>query len=391
MNPLTISAILIAVSLLQGIPLKGEQMTEKKNAISARGKESSEMKPTGIGRSVFGKTKDGATVELYVLTNSKGMTAKIMTYGATVTQLIVPDRNGKSGDVTLGFDNLDQYLATQPYFGAIVGRVANRIAKGKFILNGTEYTLAANNGPNHLHGGLKAFDKVVWKAKPVSSAEGQSVEFSYLSVDGEEGYPGNLTCKVVYTLTKDNELKIDYTATTDKPTPVNLTNHAYFNLAGAGTGDVLGHELMLVAQRFTPVDDSLIPSGQITAVKDTPMDFTKPARIGSRINQVKGGYDLNYVLDSGGSKAPVLAARVHEPKSGRVMEVYTTEPGVQFYTGNFLDGTISGIGGIYKKHSGFCLETQHFPDAVHHPNFPSIILTPGQVYRATTIYKFSVQ
>jgi aldose 1-epimerase len=300
-------------------------------------------------------------------------------------------RSGKPGNVVLGFDNFDQYLAPNPYFGAIVGRVGNRIAKGQFKLNGVEYKLAINNGPNHLHGGLIGFDKVVWNAKPVASSEGLSVEFDYLSRDGEEGYPGNLSCKVVYSLTEDNCLKIDYTATSDKPTPVNLTNHSYFNLAGPGSGDILGHELKLVAQRYTPVDDTLIPTGEIASVKNTPMDFTKPVKIGARIDKVKGGYDHNYVLDSGGSKTAVLAARVREEKTGRIMEVLTTQPGVQFYTGNFLDGTISGMGGPYKKQYGFCLETQHFPDSVNHPNFPSIILEPGQTYRQTTIYKFSAE
>ncbi len=381
------SALAIALFFLQGVPSKGGHMTQKKGTTAGQ-KETGSALPAGIARSAFGKTKDGTPVELYTLSNSKGVTVKLMTYGATVTQIIVPDRNDKPGDVVLGFDNLKQYLSTQPYFGAIVGRVGNRIAKGRFKLNGVEYKLALNDGPNHLHGGLKGFDKVVWKAKPAASSKGPSVEFTYLSPDGEEGYPGNLSCKVVYTLTDSNELIIDYTATTDKATPVNLTNHAYFNLAGAGSGDILGHELMLAARRYTPVDSTLIPTGEIASVTNTPMDFTKPEKIGSRIAQVKGGYDHNYVLDSGGSRTPALAARVSESKTGRILEVYTTEPGIQFYTGNFLDGTISGIGGVYKQHYGFCLETQHFPDSVNHPNFPSVILTPGKTYRTTTIYKF---
>ncbi|HYK88807.1 MAG TPA: aldose epimerase family protein [Acidobacteriota bacterium] len=382
----TLSAIVIFLCVLQGIQVKGEQRTEKKKTLPA-----GQPGLKGITRTAFGKTGEGKAVELYALTNSQGMSAKIMTYGATVTELIVPDRNGKLGDVILGFNNLDGYLAAQPYLGAIVGRVGNRIAKGRFRLDSVEYKLATNNGPNHLHGGIKGFDKAVWSARPVSTPVGPSVEFIYLSKDGEEGYPGNLSCKVVYTLMESNELRIDYTATTDKPTPVNLTNHAYFNLAGPGTGNVLDHELMLVAQHYTPVDDSLIPTGEIASVVNTPMDFTKPAKIGLRIAKVKGGYDHNYVLDSGGSKTPVLAARVHDSKSGRVMEVYTTQPGVQFYTGNFLDGTIAGIGGAYKQHYGFCLETQHFPDSVNHPNFPSVVLIPGQTYSQTTIYKFAVK
>jgi aldose 1-epimerase len=373
----TFSALLISLCFSQGVQIRGDQMSRRKDA--------------GISRSAFGKTREGAAVELYTLTNSKGMKAKIITYGAIVTELIVPDRAGKAGDVVLGFDNLDQYLAPNPYFGAIVGRVGNRIAKGRFRLGSVEYKLATNDGPNHLHGGLKGFDKVVWKAKPAATVDGPSLELSYLSPDGEEGYPGNLSCKVVYTLTEENAVRIDYTATTDKPTPVNLTNHAYFNLAGPGSGDILDHELMIAARRYTPVDDTLIPTGEIASVANTPMDFTKPMTIGARIAQVKGGYDHNYVLDSGGSKTPVLAARVREKKTGRVMEVYTTQPGVQFYTGNFLDGTISGIGGAYRQHYGFCLETQHFPDSVHHSNFPSVILNPGETYRQTTTYKFSVE
>ncbi len=383
------SATLISLILVLGIQARGEKMAGKKDVTIAGQKQAGGGAPAGISRSVFGKTRDGAVIELYTLVNSKGMTVKIMTYGAIVTEIIVPDRRGRPGDVVLGFDNFDQYLAPNPYFGAIVGRVGNRIANARFVLNGTEYKLAANDGPNQLHGGLKGFDKVIWKAKPIASPVGTAVEFRYMSPDGEEGYPGNLDCTVVYALTEANELKIDYTATTDKPTPVNLTNHSYFNLAGAGNGDVLGHEMMLVARRYTPVDDGLIPTGEIASVTGTPMDFTKPARIGARIDRVKGGYDHNYVLDSGGSNTPVLAARAREPKSGRVMEVYTTQPGIQFYTGNFLDGSLSGIGGVYKKHGGFCLETQHFPDSVHHPSFPSVILSPGQTYRETTLYKFA--
>jgi aldose 1-epimerase len=349
-----------------------------------------------VKKETFGKTADGVTVDLYTLTNDAGMTAKIMTYGAILTELDVPDRDGKVGDVVLGFDNLKDYLERNPHFGSTVGRVANRIAKGKFTLDGKEYTLAINNGPNSLHGGRQGFDKRIWKARPETAPNGASVELSYVSKDGEEGYPGNLTVRVVYTLTSNNFLRIDYSATTDKATPVNLTNHSYFNLAGAKTGDILDHELMIAAEKYTPADDTLIPTGEIKPVKNTPLDFTEPHKIGERIGQLKdfpgGGYDHNYVLNQGGKEEVALAARVSESKTGRIMEVYTTEPGVQFYTGNYLDGKLTGRGGVvYKKHAGFCLEAQHFPDAVHHDNFPSIILKPGETYRQTTIYKFAAK
>jgi aldose 1-epimerase len=353
------------------------------------GKEKARVK-----KEAFGKTPEGVVVDLYTLTNTSGVTAKIMTYGAILTELDVPDRAGKMGDVVLGFDHLKDYLAGHPYFGATVGRVANRIAKGKFTLDGKEYTLAVNNKPNALHGGLKGFDKVVWKAQPVTTPDGAAVKFTYVSKDGEEGYPGTLTATVVYTLTNENALRLDYTATTDKATPVNLTNHSYFNLAGAKSGDILGHELTLAADKYTPADDTLIPTGEIKPVKDTPLDFTKPKRIGERIEQLKGepgGYDHNFVLNSEG-KQLARAATVREPKSGRIVEMFTTEPGVQFYTGNFLDGKQTGRGGVaYKKHCGFCLEAQHFPDSVNHANFPSMILQPGKTYKQTTIYKFSAK
>jgi aldose 1-epimerase len=343
---------------------------------------------SSIQKSSFGKLPDGTAVDLFALTNSSGLVARISNYGTIITELHVPDRNGKLGDVVLGFDNLGQYLKGHPYFGCTVGRVANRIAKGKFSLDGKTYTLAVNNGPNHLHGGLKGFDKMVWKAEPQAGA---SVKFSYTSADGEEGYPGKLEVTVVMALTDANELRIDYTATSDKPTPINLTNHSYFNLAGQG--EVLGHELMVAADHFTPTDATLIPTGEIKSVKGTPLDFTTPKTLGSRISELSNeerGYDHNFVLNNGG-KALALAARVHEPKSGRVMEVHTTEPGVQLYTANYLDGSLTGKGGIvYRKHSAFCLETQHYPDSVNKPNFPSTILRPGQTYRQTTVHKFAV-
>jgi aldose 1-epimerase len=345
-----------------------------------------------IQKSDFGKTADGTAVDLYTLTNTNGMAAKIMTYGGIITQLRTPDRAGKMGDVVLGFSDLDGYLKGSPYFGALIGRVGNRIAKGKFTLDGKEYTLAVNNGPNALHGGIKGFDKVVWTASPSLTPDGPALKLDYTSPDGEEGYPGTLKCTVVYTVTHENELKIDYSATTDKPTPINLTNHSYFNLAGSG--DIFGHVLYLRARRYTPVDDTLIPTGKILPVKGTPMDFTTPHPIGDRLIEVGGdpvGYDHNYVLNSGGREF-ALAARVCEPTSGRIMEVYTDQPGVQFYTGNFLDWTLAGKGGwLYGKHEAFCLETQHFPDSVNHPNFPSTILRPGHTYHTVTCYKFSAK
>jgi aldose 1-epimerase len=343
-----------------------------------------------IKKQAFGKTEDGKDVDLYTLTNANGLKAEIMTYGGIVTTLQVPDRNGNLADIVLGYDALDEYIKNNPYFGALVGRCGNRIGKGKFTLDGVEYTLATNNGPNHLHGGIKGFDKVVWDAEPMENETGVGLKLTYLSRDGEEGYPGNLNCTVIYTLTNDNELKISYEAETDKPTVLNLTHHSYFNLAGHGSGDILGHELMLTADNFTPVDEGLIPTGEIKPVKGTLMDFTKPTVIGARIAQVEGGYDHNYVLDnSDGSLA--LAASVYEPKSGRLMEISTTEPAIQFYSGNFLDGSNKGKGAVYNKHDGFCLETQHFPDSPNKPKFPSVVLRPGEKYTHLTVHKFSAK
>ena len=328
----------------------------------------------------FGKTPEGVVVKLFTLRNAKGLSAKVMTYGAIITEIKVPDRNGAVTNVLLGADSFDQYRKGFPASAAVIGRFANRIARARFTLDGVEYKLAANNGPNHLHGGRKGFAQVLWQSKALPAGQREAaVQFAYVSKDGEEGYPGNLTVKVTYTITDDNELRIDYEATTDKATPVNLTNHAYFNLAGSG--DVLDHELWLSADRYTPADDELIPTGEIASVKGTPLDFTTPTRIGARIDQLKpkpGGYDHNFVLNSDG-KTLVLAARASEPKSGRVMEVRTTEPGMQLYTGNHL------------KHGGVCLETQHYPDSVNRPNFPSAILRPGQTFKSATTFAFSVQ
>ena len=349
-----------------------------------------------ISKQAFG-TADGQAVELFTLTNARGAEAKIMTYGGVLVSLKIPDRQGKLADVVLGCENLEGYLKQTAFFGAIVGRYGNRIGKGKFSLNGHEYSLARNNGENHLHGGLKGFDKVIWSVKEIKGKAGVGLALSYVSKDGEEGYPGTMRVTVVYTLTNSNELKIDYAATTDKDTVVNLTHHSYFNLAGAGEGNILGHELMLNANRFTPVDDGLIPTGELQSVIGTPMDFLRPAKIGSRIENkdqqltIGRGYDHNWVLNRKGA-GPGLAARVYEPTSGRVMEVYTTEPGIQFYTGNFLDGTITGKGGkVYQQRYGFCLETQHFPDSPNKPRFPSTVLKPGHPYKSTTTFKFSTR
>ncbi|MCX6995887.1 MAG: galactose mutarotase [Kiritimatiellaeota bacterium] len=344
----------------------------------------------------FGTTKDGQAVERFTLKNKNGAEMQVMNFGAIVLSLKVPDRHGQLADVVLGCDQLSDYETKTPYFGAVVGRYGNRIAKGQFTLDGQTYTLATNNGPNALHGGLKGFDKVVWKAKALQTSAEPAVEFTYASKDGEEGYPGKLAVKMVYTLTDKNEFKIQYTATTDKPTVVNITHHSYFNLAGAGHGDILGHEMMINADRFTPVDVTLIPTGELRPVKDTPMDFTKPLAIGARVNQTDeqlkfgGGYDHNWVINQKQAGELTAAVRVAEPKSGRVLEVLTTEPGVQFYCGNFLDGTITGKGGqVYKHRYGFCLEPQHFPDSPNHANFPACVLRPGQTYQQTTIYRFS--
>jgi aldose 1-epimerase len=348
------------------------------------------VKKMSIKKQAFGKTGDGKDVDLYTLTNANGLKTEIMTYGGIVRILEVPDRDGNLGDIVLGYDSLDEYIENNPYFGALVGRCGNRIAKGKFTLDGVEYTLATNNGPNHLHGGVKGFDKVVWDAEPMEDETSVGLKLTYLSKDGEEGYPGNLKCTVIYTLTNDNELKVSYEAETDKATVVNLTHHSYFNLAGHGSGDILAHELMLAADNFTPVDEGLIPTGEIKPVKGTLMDFTRPMPIGARIDQVRGGYDHNFVLNnSGGSLA--LAASVYEPNTGRVMEIFTTEPAIQFYSGNFLDGSNKGKGAVYNKHNGFCLETQHFPDAPNKPGFPSIVLKPGDKYTHLTVHKFSAK
>jgi len=349
-------------------------------------------------KQVFGKTEDGQSVDLYTLKNKNGVEARITNYGATLVSLRVPDREGKIDDVLLGYDTLEGYVQDKAYFGATVGRYSNRIAHGKFVLDGATYTLALNNGPNTLHGGLKGFNKHVWQTEDVSSNAGQSLALTYESKDGEEGYPGTLSVKVAYTLTDNNDLRIEYAATTDNDTVINLTNHSYFNLAGQGNGDILNHQLLLRANRFTPVDESLIPTGELRPVSNTPFDFTKMTVIGARIDQddqqlkFGKGYDHNWVLDHEKNGELEMAAQAYSPSSGRMLEVWTTEPGVQFYTGNFLDGTVRGKGGkAYERRSAFCLETQHFPDSPNHPSFPSTILRKGQHFKSTTIYRLSVR
>ncbi|HEY6268053.1 MAG TPA: aldose epimerase family protein [Candidatus Acidoferrum sp.] len=346
----------------------------------------------------FGKTPDGQPADLYVLTNKSGAEASITNFGGALVTLKMPDRNGKLADIILGYDGADGYAADKSYFGALVGRYGNRIGHAQFVLDGKTYTLAKNNGENSLHGGIKGFNKALWTAKILHAKGGQSLELGYVSKDGEEGFPGNLKVTVIYTLTDANALKIDYTATTDKKTVVNLTNHAYFNLAGQGSGDILGHLMMIPADQFTPVDAGLIPTGELRDVMGTPFDFRKPTAIGARIDEADeqlrlgGGYDHNFVLRMHMDHGESLAARVVEPTSGRVMEVWTTEPGIQFYTGNFLDGKTVGKGGAtYPKRSAFCLETQHFPDSPNQPKFPSVVLTPGETYHTVTTYKFSAE
>ena len=347
-----------------------------------------------IGAADFGAV-EGKPVKLYTLTNASGAQAAITDYGGIVVSLLVPDREGRLGDVVLGYDALDAYVADTPYFGALIGRYGNRIANGSFTLNGETFTLAKNNGPNALHGGVKGFDKVVWEAAPTAAGDGLALD--YVSADGEEGYPGKLSVKVVYTWTDDNELRIAYEAVTDKPTVVNLTNHSYFNLKDAGASSALGHDVVINADRYTPIDETLIPTGELAAVEGTPFDFRQAAAIGARIDEdheqlrFGGGYDHNYALNRGGEGLE-LAVTVYEPESGRVMEVLTEEPGVQFYSGNFLDGHHVGKGGVaYERRSGFCFETQHFPDSPNQPEFPSTVLNPGETYGTTTVYRFSTR
>ena len=354
------------------------------------------MQRAGVSRAPFGQLPDGRRVELFTLTNPQGIEVRAMTYGAIITSIRTPDLNGTQADIVLGFDSLSGYLAGSPYFGAIVGRYANRIAGGRFTLDGVIYQLARNNGPNSLHGGDRGFDKVLWNAEPFQNDSAMGVTFRYESPDGEEGYPGTVRVQVIYTLTATNELSVDYEATTDKATPINLSQHTYWNLHGEGRGDILDHVLTLNASEFTPVDSTLIPTGLIASVAGMPFDFRRSTAIGARINESNEqlrfgkGYDHNWVIDRDSQGTLVLAARLEDPVSGRRLEISTTEPGVQFYTGNFLDGSLKGKGGRpYGHRTGLCLETQHFPDSPNHANFPSTILRPGQRYQSRTEFVFS--
>jgi aldose 1-epimerase len=366
-------------------------------AMTVVGTSMAAAQPRGVTKQAWGKTAAGEAVDLYTLTNAKGASVQIATLGGTVVSVKVPDRSGALSNVVLGFDSLDGYLGPHPFFGVLVGRYGNRIGNARFTLDGKTYTLAKNNGENSLHGGRKGFDKYVWKAREVASPDGVAVELIHVSPDGDEGFPGTLSATVRYTWTDANGLRIDYTATTDKPTVINLTNHSYFNLSAGTAATVLDHTMQLAADKFTPVDKGLIPTGELRAVAGTPFDFRTARRVGELIDkdeeQIKfgGGYDHNFVLDQPANNSMRLAARVTEPTSGRMMEVTTTEPGVQFYTGNFLDGSIKGRGGKpYVKRSGLCLETQHYPDSPNKPAFPSVVLRPGQTYKTSTQYTFGV-
>lgn len=344
---------------------------------------------SSVNQELFGTLEDGREAQLYTLTNANGMEVQITNYGGIVTSIMVPDNEGELENVVLGFDDLAKYEGEHPYFGAIIGRYGNRIANGVFEVDGAKYELATNDGNNHLHGGDQGFDKVLWEAE---ISDENSLSLSYLSEDGEEGYPGNLEITVVYSLTDENELEIEYTATTDKATPVNLTNHSYFNLSGNPTNTILSHELEIDAQYYTPVNDELIPTGEIAPVEGTPFDFTEPHEIGARIDQVEGGYDHNFVLRREPSDSLFLAATLYSPESGREMNVFTMEPGLQFYSGNFLDGSLSAPDGTpYEKHAGLCLETQHFPNSPNEPDFPSTVLQPGEEYHTVTVYQFSTR
>ena len=393
----TIGAAMVCAAVLTGCSGSDTAPSEPEPAPAPQeegGAAVSEHSGLSVEKAEFGTSPSGETVEVFTLKNGLGVTAQIIEWGGILHSLEVPDKAGNSVDILLGCDTVDCYNEKSPYFGATTGRYANRIAKGKFILDGTEYTLATNNDPNHLHGGNVGFDKVMWEGKAVEGSGFVGVELTFTSPDGDEGYPGTLTNKVVYTLNDGNELKVYFESTTDKPTVINLTNHAYYNLAGHDSGTILDHELMIAAASYTPTDDTFITTGAIDPVAGTPLDFTTAKPIGQDIAQISGdpgGYDHNFVLDHKGESL-ALAARVKDPKSGRVMEIWNDEPGIQFYTGNFLDGSFEGKGGtVYQKNNGFCLESQKYPDSPNHPNFPSPVLRPGETYEHTIVMKFSAE
>ena len=375
------------ISVLAGIAVCGVLLASCTDLLGPR--REIVVRPS-VGRAPYGELPDGGSVDVYTLTNTRGMQVKLLNYGAIVASVEVPDRHGNLADVTLGYDNVEGWARNPAHFGATIGRYANRIAKGTFTLDGQTYKLTTNSGENHLHGGAKGFHKVLWNAQPIQTPITAGVRFTHLSKDGEEGYPGNLNATVAYTLTNNNELKIEFSAAVDKPTIVNLAHHSYWNLAGPKASDVLGHILTIYADQYTPVDKGQIPTGELKPVLDTPFDFTTPTPIGKRIAETGGGYDHNFVLRTPAGRAGI-AARLYEPKSGRLMEVYTDQPGIQLYSGNFLDGTVGKGGVAYRKHGGLCLETQRFPDSPNKPNFPSPVLRPGETYKHIMIHRFSTR
>jgi aldose 1-epimerase len=378
---------IVCISLL-ALMIVGCGSSEPKEEVVVQKEEPKLVSNISVEKQPFGKTVDGVAVDLYTLSNKSGMTVKITNYGGIVTSLVVPDKNGQLADVVLGFDTLDKYLAGHPYFGAIIGRYANRIEHAKFSIEGEPFKLTANDGEHHLHGGKEGFDKKVWKAEIVGEETEAGVLLTYLSPDGEEGYPGNFEATVTYLLTEENELKISYSGYCDQLCPINLTNHTYFNLKGEGNGDILDHHLMINADQYTPIDEDFVATGLIKLVKDTPMDFTTQRPIGDTIGKLPHGYDHNYVIiDYVG--ATRLVATVHEPQSGRALDILSDEPGLQLYTGNFLDGSLTGKSGkSYQKHAGLCLETQHYPNSPNVPHFPNTVVQPGKTRRTTTIYRF---
>ena len=386
-----IKCTLLLLALFGSVSMTGlSGCNNKENSMEQTGTTATETAEAKIKKQTFGTAPNGEEVQLYTLTNKNGMQVKVTNYGAIVTSILTPGKDGTMGDVVLGFDDVNGYVPNDPHIGGIIGRYANRIAKGKFTIDGNEYTLATNNGPNHLHGGNIGFDRVVWKAEELPAQN--ALKLTYVSKDMEEGYPGNLTAVVTYTLTDDNGLKIDYEATTDKATPVNLTNHSYFNLSAGKNKDILNNEVTINADTYTASDETLIPTGELKPVKATPYDFTTPQVVGSRINNLQGyGYDLNYVINNGGDKL-THAATVYEPTTGRVMEVHTTQPGIQLYTAYHLDGSLTGKNNTqYESYAGLCLEAQHYPDSPNKPEFPNTVIKPGEKYQETTIYKFSVR